>query len=500
MLSIIKKFFHAVLLIILTPFIICILFVVLLVWALLTLTGIGPILHYYYSCCDLRLLNRDKLLKDHPELILVSIPADINKASNGKSYSIVARWVKSPTPSIYPPIILPNGLAATQIFLARPQEMLRDSGFNSLTFDRLGCGFSDKNTSGIAPSAVDISREMDFVMKTIQQLESWSLDTKWIGVGGSMGNTVLQAFMALYPDRFLGLLNLDGLPYPYLCESKAFIDSFASQYALFGRISWTGIFRFFNHLAKDTWRKNAESESFSASVILAQMNEPSFFANTVLEFRTMMSCCELAAAGWGDHSLLEMDALSRTLLVRSPPTESVLVDRRKGLIREVTQMRSKADEGVQWATEEEVQRVKEWFLNREVRPVLTGGDSALRQVYSDRGCFAMEGGKGGRGAGGGGGAGGVTEADRVHPLFPQWQQLVVRTMSCRHYGLAGSMAIKPSLVDFSAAEHAQLALLARDGARTVYPQLEHADGFAQSEEIVRFVQQIANQCATSQRV
>jgi hypothetical protein len=113
MLSIIKKFFHAVLLIILTPFIICILLVILLVWALLTLSGIGPILHYYYSCCDLRLLSRDKLLKDHPELILVSIPADINKASNGKSYSIVARWVKSPTPSIYPPIILPNGLAAT---------------------------------------------------------------------------------------------------------------------------------------------------------------------------------------------------------------------------------------------------------------------------------------------------------------------------------------------------------------------------------------------------
>jgi len=89
------------------------------------------------------------------------------------------------------------------------------------------------------------------------------------------------------------------------------------------------------------------------------------------------------------------------------------------------------------------------------------------------------------------GAGGVSATDTIYPLFPQWQQLVVRNMSCRCYGLAGSMAIKPIMMDMSAAEHNQLAMLAANGARTVYPRLEHSDGFAQSEEIVRFVKEIS---------
>ena len=67
-------------------------------------------------------------------------------------------------------------------------------------------------------------------------------------------------------------------------------------------------------------------------------------------------------------------------------------------------------------------------------------------------------------------------------------------MSCRRYGMAGSMAVSPQLMALSAAEHNQLAAVALDGARTVYPRLEHADGFAQSEEIVRFVMQIAERC------
>lgn len=104
-------------------------------------------------------------------------------------------------------------------------------------------------------------------------------------------------------------------------------------------------------------------------------------------------------------------------------------------------------------------------------------------MYVKIGAFA-----GGVASGSGGGDG---DTLRIHPLYPQWQKLVVRNMSCRRYGMAGSMAINPQLMALSAAEHNQLALVAMDGARTVYPRLEHADGFAQSEEIVRFVKQIA---------
>ena len=221
-------------------------------------------------------------------------------------YTIIARWVKCAN-SKQPPVIFPNGLAATQLFLARPQDMLKDEGFSSLTFDRLGCGFSDPNITGIAPSAVDICREMNYVMDFILEKEILPIDTKWIAVGGSMGNVVIQAYMTLYPNRFVGLLNLDGFPYPYLCQSKVFIDTFAGQYAMFCRITWTGIFRFANFLATSTWKKNSESSKFPVATIIAQMNQPSFFGNTVYEFRTMMSCCELAHAGWGNHSILLME-------------------------------------------------------------------------------------------------------------------------------------------------------------------------------------------------
>lgn len=288
------------------PVVIVIVIFFLLSWILLTISGIGPLIHYVFSISDRKRLKREKLLHEHSELLQIEIPGSLNKASNGMKYTIIARWVKCAN-SKQPPVIFPNGLAATQLFLARPQDMLKDEGFSSLTFDRLGCGFSDPNITGIAPSAVDICREMNYVMDFILEKEILPIDTKWIAVGGSMGNVVIQAYMTLYPNRFVGLLNLDGFPYPYLCQSKVFIDTFAGQYAMFCRITWTGIFRFANFLATSTWKKNSESSKFPVATIIAQMNQPSFFGNTVYEFRTMMSCCELAHAGWGNHSILLME-------------------------------------------------------------------------------------------------------------------------------------------------------------------------------------------------
>lgn len=270
--------------IIVGPIFLTYLLLILLAWGILTVTGIGPILHWCYSRSDEALLKRETILLNNSELMVITIPGGINSASGGKSYDIVARWVTPETPSSKPPVVLPNGLAATQIFLSRPQDILRDYGFSSLTFDRMGCGFSDPNPTGLAPSAVDICKEMDYVMRSV----SASPETKWIAVGASMGNTICQSFMALYPDRFLGLLNLDGFPYPYLTDSKAFAVTYAGLYAFMAGIMWTGIFRFFNSFAFDMWTKNAASNKFSASHILAQMNRRSFFDNTVLEFKTMM--------------------------------------------------------------------------------------------------------------------------------------------------------------------------------------------------------------------
>mmetsp|Transcript_32053 Transcript_32053/g.46195 ORF Transcript_32053/g.46195 Transcript_32053/m.46195 type:complete len:528 (-) Transcript_32053:113-1696(-) len=476
---------NGLLIIIVAPVAIVFFILFILLWLVLTITYIGPCIHKYFNRKDSEILARGTILKSNPELVVIRIPSHVNKASNGLAYDVVARWIKRKDTGIeQPPIIFPNGLAATQIFLARPQELLRDAGFSSLTFDRLGCGFSDANISNIPPSAVDICREMDYVMNFILEREGLPSSTKWIGVGGSMGNTVLQAYMTLYPDKFLGLLNLDGFPYPYLSESKSFIDTFAKQYEFFGKILWTGVFRFFNSLAVSTWKKNAESEGFPVHVIIAQMNQPSFFGNTVQEFRTMMSCCELAHVGWGLHSLLKMDPEMKDILIRTPPTESVVVDRRVGLLRMVTMERSASERGDDWASEEEVQRAKQWMLalSTPLAGFVAGSNPEVTKIYSDRDSFAVP---------GSWGAGGVSELDTIYSLFPQWQKLVVRNMSCRCYGLAGSMAIKPTMMDMSAAEHNQFALLAANGTRTVYPRLEHADGFAQSEEIVRFVKEIA---------
>jgi len=343
--SIIFRFIkYGLLFILIAPVALAFLILFILLWFLLTITFIGPCMQKYFNRKDSQILARSKILNSNPELIVIRIPPMVNKASNGLAYDVVARWVKGKfIGREQPPIVFPNGLAATQLFLARPQELLRDAGFSSLTFDRLGCGFSDANICSIPPSAVDICREMDYVMNAIMEREGLPLSTKWIGVGGSMGNTVLQAYMTLYPFKFLGILNLDGFPYPYLSESKSFIDTFAKQYEFFGKIMWTGVFRFFNSLAVSTWKKNAESEGFPVHVIIAQMNQPSFFGNTVHEFRTMMSCCELAHVGWGVHSLLLMDPEIKDILIRAPPTESVIVDRRIGLLRKVTNERSAAE-------------------------------------------------------------------------------------------------------------------------------------------------------------
>lgn len=104
----------------------------------------------------------------------------------------------------------------------------------------------------------------------------------------------------------------------------------------------------------------------------------------------------------------------------------------------------------------------------------------LTTSYSDLGRFVL-----------GEQAGGTTSADTVYPLYPQWRNMVVRNMSCRAYPFPANIFIAQKLTDFSAAEHNLLSMLALDGKRTVYPRLAHSDGFAQSEEIVAFVCEIA---------
>ena len=81
----------------------------------------------------------------------------------------------------------------------------------------------------------------------------------------------------------------------------------------------------------------------------------------------------------------------REQLARIAPTESVIVDRRNGIAREVTEERSPSEVGPAWASNDEVQIVRNWFGSRETRPVMLGSDKELQVNYSDRSSFAITG-------------------------------------------------------------------------------------------------------------
>lgn len=94
-----------------------------------------------------------------------------------------------------------------------------------------------------------------------------------------------------------------------------------------------------------------------------------------------------------------------------------------------------------------------------------------------------------------------------------WSKLVVRVMSARNHDFGNAVANSfysqsvsqppaktalPLLTvrcvqmrDYAAAEHAKHTLLARNGARTIYPKLTHAVIFSKTDDIVRNIQEIA---------
>ncbi len=109
------------------------------------------------------------------------------------------------------PICIPNGLGATLVTISVLHEALVEKGYTVLTYDRLGVGFSDNNTTNKSPTAKDVVAEMRFAMTSVMPS-----DTKWVLLGPSMGSIVGQCYVAAYPETVVGFLNMDGLPYPFI--------------------------------------------------------------------------------------------------------------------------------------------------------------------------------------------------------------------------------------------------------------------------------------------
>lgn len=464
---------------VLSPIILVCSLLFMVIWIVFTITGLGPLLQWHYTQKDKNLLNIEMLLGKHPDLRMVTVPAGINSATGGKPYRMCIRYTE---PSVKdngkPPIVVPNGLGATLALGSRMHESLVDRGYRVLSFDRLGVGFSDPNPTGNSPSGADLCREMDFAMRSVGLPPT----IKWLCIGPSMGAIVAQAYLALFPDRFCGFLNLDGLPAPFIRATKAF-KFFGQIYVMYTYVIWTGIFRPFIALAEGFIIKAFGNRTFSTELLLAQMNRTEFFGNIGVEMITMMSCCELATAAWGDVSPLKLDPKTLTGLASTRPARSVIVDEREGVAREVTEERSEAELGGDWCSAGVAEEARSQVVklaagkgsggnygstaNEEMR-LPSAAVADLDTPLSDLKTFAV-----------GGRLGGVSTTDAVHPLAPQWRPVVCRVMHMRTYmggNSQDSQLYKQEWRNWSAAEGMVMVYLSSDGERIVYPRLDHGAG------------------------
>eukprot|EP01038_Epipyxis_sp_PR26KG_P009975 gene9975-13417_t len=471
-------------------------------WITFTVSLIGPVLNLILTSLDKRILNREKLLY-HFDTRQVIVPADIHSCSMGSTYCVFIRLSHPIHPSIYPPVCIPNGLGASVITTSRIHEILVERGFTTLSYDRLGVGLSDENKSGKAPTALDVVKEMDFIMSSVMPS-----DTKWILVGPSMGSVIAQCYIATFPYKVVGFLNLDGVPYPFVSFRKQF-EWCSAVYRMYSMIVWTGIFRPFIALLMFYKGSMFDSRAFSSTYSQAILNQTRFYQNIATEMITMMNCCEMAEAGWGGQSLLRLERKHLEALICAEPNRSIKFEEKSGESRIVTE-RSESELGSRWANAKYVtSALTKLKNNNQILPHNNNGGGAVvnnPNMYAPPRASNLE--------------------DEFEPLMEssismtsratfmsdkldvvsltaassilgyQWPKLVVRVMSARNHDFGSSFInsfYTREMKDFAAAEHAVHALLAKDGGRTVYPTISHFSLWTYSKEVARNVEEIAMQ-------
>lgn len=422
------------------PILLAISLLTFVIWFIVTVSGIGPLIQWILTQQDDALLDMEKLLERHKDLKLITIPGGIHSASDGSPYKVCIRYTEPVDKSKknYPPVVIPNALGVTLACSSRTHELLVEKGFRVLSFDRMGVGFSDDNPSGKSPSAADVAREMNFVMQSITSIPA---DTKWLAVCPSMGHCVTMAFCALFPNRLVGLVNVDGVPSPFIRSFSIFKygGMFLEFYSYF---VWTGSFRWFVSVMQRVFLA-FESRAFTVEILRAQFNRPRFLKNSGLELITIMSCCELATAALGDISLLRMDDDDVKILATAAPARSIIVDERAGgELRRETSDRSESELGSEWVSGGKVDMVVQKIQSRGALEVDLEADyingtsgicSSTSSTTSSTCSSSNSGEKGERQVVIGDLAGGVRVTDMVHPLKPQWSELVVRVLSMRSF-------------------------------------------------------------------
>ncbi|KAF0757273.1 hypothetical protein AaE_004320 [Aphanomyces astaci] len=251
------------------------------VWFVMTISLIGPIIHYCYNKRDLQLLDRSRLCAHVPDLQFIRIP----HGNHGAGYDLAVRFTPSTNTSL-PPVCIPNGLGASMTTISPLHEELAKRGYAVLSYDRLGVGLSDRNITGVPPSADDVVKDMDFILSAVLPQS-----TKWLVVGPSMGSIVGQYFVATYPSRVVAFLNMDGFPYPFCRRRTKFILA-GYIYKAYASIIWTGVMRPFISMGIQAWRSRLESAAFSIDVVCAETNQTNFFRNLAFEMNTMIDLAD----------------------------------------------------------------------------------------------------------------------------------------------------------------------------------------------------------------
>lgn len=431
--------------IIIAPIYLAFMFVFFALWFVFTITGIGPII----QCCrnrkdrailaeyvDTSSTNKNNSSVPSSSSTSSAHPHPIQMITVGGSDSnrrLAVRWSPGTNPTL-PPVAIPNGLGATMMTISPVHERLAELGFPTLSYDRAGVGMSDPLPIGKHHFNAEETIDEMHVVLTHPNFNHAS--SKWILIGPSMGNIVAQSYVAKYPHMVGGILNMDGFPFPFSQVRSAFTKA-AIVYDVYAAIIWTGALRPFLYFAsKSNFFQRLISKTFARSAILAQMNQRNFYKSLAQEMITMMDLADYTRKAWGkafDLASMPKDELEP--LINSRPF--ACGDAPDGVFE--TKPRSKYEHGNDWCdpriTEQTIKRLEKNSTDNDVLPSI-------------------------------------------------WKKLVVRVMSARSYHMGIHYFYRPQMQDWAAAEHSLHALLAKDGARTVFPIRHHGEMFFYATEYI----------------
>ena len=105
----------------------------LVIYSIGVITCIFPWLEKSRTDAELKAQNRKKICEKNPDFFEISVPGDINFASQGEAYTICARTGLPKAWNGKPPIIFVNGLMAPLFLMMEIQDALTEV---SITFFR----------------------------------------------------------------------------------------------------------------------------------------------------------------------------------------------------------------------------------------------------------------------------------------------------------------------------------------------------------------------------